>query len=762
MILQRRNNLNHEVMKDDLGDFVSRIQAIPTRAKSKARNWFLVITVLSLSLIVTNAVTYMVINNALLKHRTLDSNVIKKFEVFDNPMPGIIRDTIPFVQEWYRDLDNHEDLLQAETRENIIPFISSNNDEDIDVNPPSSQCLETYFDDMAKAVPDTTPRFVELVLQNLGLSTEPLIRKALGNLLKRPQPLFGNFDAAKQCLGSMKGAAELVCVFSSEGEDKWNLTNVATRTVLEYSLNQAAVYDRLTLKLQDDLPALFEVINVMNFKRKAEIESINKANLQGSKLEFALAKYRSMASYMTLFGKAISENEILKSKASLQLNILEAVKLDAINGHIENARVGLALAAAVYFEGFTEGNHQKWRLGKEWVDSYIVWNMVFVSSTLPWDALGKLIIPSISCASSDSYLGEVFISRRVVSLSLHLMHSFSITGGEKYITSEEVIALQNFYASQRAPDIPIKRFHLIHAMGNISLKTASIANPSQKVIEKMLYTLCGESCHEESWKITSSNPVSKLNATTFQLYVGFILLITCVFAGIGLELLVGLLFLRNGWTEGHEHLWRLAQFSFPLLAAVMLGLSSHQNYSGLIILVIAVWKFGFPETIMIMYFTLHYRDLSKISRLRHFLDAVGTIVHHTASAMLVCMIISGNIRPDQSIFEPVSVLLMQHWIVLVKYINKTAYCVVATLLEVWFEWEVFSNFEKYHANHWTLELLAGTMLVAHWMFFIAGGLSMIVNEKNHEQKYIEENSDDEAILHTIRTDYNTTQHDAEV
>lgn len=114
----------------------------------------------------------------------------------------------------------------------------------------------------------------------------------------------------------------------------------------------------------------------------------------------------------------------------------------------------------------------------------------------------------------------------------------------KEISSEEVIALLNFYSSQEAPDIPIKQFPLIHIMEYSSLKSASIANPSQEVIEKMLYTLCGESCHEESWKATSSNPVSKKSAKTCQLYVGFILLIIIVFVGIGLEFLVGLFVLR--------------------------------------------------------------------------------------------------------------------------------------------------------------------------------------------------------------------------
>lgn len=176
------------------------------------------------------------------------------------------------------------------------------------------------------------------------------------------------------------------------------------------------------------------------------------------------------------------------------------------------------------------------------------------------------------------------------------------------------------------------------------------------------------------------------------------------------------MFYVNGWTDDHGHFWKLAQLAFPLLLAVTLGLASHQNYLGLIIFVMGCWKFGSPETIMSMYSALHCRHFSKIHILKYFLNGVGTIVHHTACATLMCMLTSGTVRSEQSIVGTWLILLMQHWFVLVKYINNTAYCVLEILLEVWFEWEVISNLEKYHAIHWTVELIACNMLAAHWIF----------------------------------------------
>merc|ERR1712211_97222 len=61
----------------------------------------------------------------------------------------------------------------------------------------------------------------------------------------------------------------------------------------------------------------------------------------------------------------------------------------------------------------------------------------------------------------------------------------------------------------------------------------------------------------------------------------------------------------------------------------------------------------------------------------------------------------------------------------------TLYIVVETILEVWFEWTVLSSLEALHNDHWVAGIVATSMLFAHWLYFIAGGLGLVfANNKN--------------------------------
>ena len=71
------------------------------------------------------------------------------------------------------------------------------------------------------------------------------------------------------------------------------------------------------------------------------------------------------------------QEEGLKNFASstphLQLNIMEAVKLDLLKKRVDKARVGLVLAAIERTGDFllAETNEMLIRLSKKWIDGYI-------------------------------------------------------------------------------------------------------------------------------------------------------------------------------------------------------------------------------------------------------------------------------------------------------------------------------------------------------------------------------------------------------
>jgi hypothetical protein len=75
---------------------------------------------------------------------------------------------------------------------------------------------------------------------------------------------------------------------------------------------------------------------------------------------------------------------------------------------------------------------------------------------------------------------------------------------------------------------------------------------------------------------------------------------------------------------------------------------------------------------------------------------------------------------------------MQHWFVLLGDVMQLypVYVVVQLGLEFWFEWLVISNYEYVLDEHWTLALTASTMLFAHWLYFIAAGLNIMLATDN--------------------------------
>jgi len=229
--------------------------------------------------------------------------------------------------------------------------------------------------------------------------------------------------------------------------------------------------------------------------------------------------------------------------------------------------------------------------------------------------------------------------------------------------------------------------------------------------------------------VTGTDPVSNLDDDGFRVYLGFIIWITVLMAGLGSELLVFILYLqKTGWSKEKEAMWKVAQFVFPLLAATTLGLAAEEDYWALPILVACLWKFGFPETILYMYTPLVDPNSTTVGNISDILNSTGTVAHHGAASFLICMLVTGVVFPDQHVISPILILLMQHWFVLTRYVNSTLYIVSELILEALFEWIVLSNFQYLVANHWTASLAAGVMLVAHWEYLAAAGFSMLKSD----------------------------------
>jgi hypothetical protein len=84
---------------------------------------------------------------------------------------------------------------------------------------------------------------------------------------------------------------------------------------------------------------------------------------------------------------------------------------------------------------------------------------------------------------------------------------------------------------------------------------------------------------KSTWKITKSNPSANLDDSQFNVCIGFVVWATVVLAGVGTSIPK-----EDVWSRETEVKWKFAEFGFPLLAAIALGLAVQHNYMALMFL----------------------------------------------------------------------------------------------------------------------------------------------------------------------------------
>ena len=160
-------------------------------------------------------------------------NVDKLFDEFDNPLPDITRDTVPYIQDWFQ---NRQDatrdgdtilLKNKEFTENLVTNSSSSS---------KKLCLELYFREVQENIPTTSPAYVRLVLQNMGdeIYHSPSIQRALRDLLTEPQELKGLYNESQSCLSDNLPFAALTCTAIEFIPPPDLQNNMETKVFLQY------------------------------------------------------------------------------------------------------------------------------------------------------------------------------------------------------------------------------------------------------------------------------------------------------------------------------------------------------------------------------------------------------------------------------------------------------------------------------------------------------------------------------------------------
>ena len=162
-----------------------------------------------------------------------------------------------------------------------------------------------------------------------------------------------------------------------------------------------------------------------------------------------------------------------------------------------------------------------------------------------------------------------------------------------------------------------------------------------------------------------------------------------------------------------EGYWRAAQLAFPLFLSIALY---SRSLFGLPFLVAGLWKLGFPEALSHVSESLN-PDCGTFLAFCNFFCAMGTFLHHCATAWFVCASNNGLMPVQYSAgYMAVTVpLVLQHWFVVTKYFNFWVYAVAELMLEVWWELEMFTNLPS--ATQWHQQIMFWSILVAHWFYW---------------------------------------------
>ncbi|CAB9502197.1 expressed unknown protein [Seminavis robusta] len=583
----------------------------------------------------------------------------------------------------------------------------------------STACVAQLQEEIQLHATVTSPEMIEGILNKMGLAHRPIIRDQLQDLRTNPRSMATAMEPIMGCLQSSKTLPQLVCLLRDNSASKVDPSS------LEETVHVALVFQALINLMTSDLAALHDVVEVMSTTQRVKQETVFQQSLAPDQGMMMMKEYQDANQMLHAVAMALSENKQLPLKSGLQLNILQAIHKDlALAGSNQNAQVGLALASSVHFEPTIQDHKLQWPLGKDWADAYMGWQTSLQIGGRQQPALPSLLIPLAVCPSLESAHAEDFVASQFILRAL-----------------SQMIVTVNTETSTAANPVTSSYHHVLaHRMASSNFESVRLSTPSSESITVMLSELCaGSECLQQqgaqddsAWVTTDTIFTANLDDLQFQVYLGFCLWITVLFAGLGLELLTWVSFLQGGWTDERQSQWKFAQFAFPLLLATTLGLAIHHNYLALICLVPGLWKFGFPETLVYMHTALYGKYLNEeegrpawIQRIAEFLNAVGTVVHHGAAALVICMFLAGVVPPTRHVLAPCLIPVMQHWFVLLRYSNPNIYTIVEMALEVYFEWTVLSEFEYLHAMHWAVPMAASTMLFAHWLYLLAAFIEMV-------------------------------------
>lgn len=215
-----------------------------------------------------------------------------------------------------------------------------------------------------------------------------------------------------------------------------------------------------------------------------------------------------------------------------------------------------------------------------------------------------------------------------------------------------------------------------------------------KVVDKCFYKFLFRPIprpYWKQWRDAHPNevvpPLEYIGVGYFEVALCYAVWISVIILGFGSEYIVGHVVTKYLTPRSLKRFWRGAQFTFPLFVTV--GLVSH-SYWGLIFLVMGLWKCGSPETI-VFFSLMRSPHESTAFRLRCFFNFLGTMLHHSATSLLVVSLTTKIEFLDRNVLMDTLPLVVQHWFCLLKYVDQNLYIVATMIVEVLWEWQVIRS-----------------------------------------------------------------------
>jgi len=188
--------------------------------------------------------------------------------------------------------------------------------------------------------------------------------------------------------------------------------------------------------------------------------------------------------------------------------------------------------------------------------------------------------------------------------------------------------------------------------------------------------------------------------------------------GLGMEMVLGEPLVKFLSSTQSQVLWKGAQLAFSLLVFIALFARS---FSTLPYAVLGLWKMGFPETAGCFRRSFGEGKVDTFS-VCAYLNGLGFALHHMSAAYLISACTMSLIPLDRRVIAISGPLICQHLVVLVRYWSVPAYGCCEVILEIVFEWEVFTNISALSSAGGydiTTRGICLSMLVAHWFYWAA-------------------------------------------